>query len=213
MNRRARTCTGDTPDRLHTASRRGEGGMSLVIVLMILVVVSLLGISAAQISTLAERASRNDRDIQMAWEGAEAGLVDAEFDMRTVRQNIFGQAGLSPTDISQFTLGCGTSGSTLGLCQLPVAANGKPAWLAVDLSGSTATVGFGTQTNRQFPNGGGTGAQPYYDPKYLIEAIRDTGDGSRDRSASDPGYVFRVTSLGFGPSPSTQAVVQMIFRN
>ncbi|MFE8645936.1 PilX N-terminal domain-containing pilus assembly protein [Sphingomonas sp. NCPPB 2930] len=189
--------------------------MSLIIVLMILVVVSLLGISAAQISTLAERTARNDRDLQMAWEGAEAGLVDAEFDMRTVRQDTFGQAGLTSTDISKFTLGCGVNGTSQGLCLLPTAVDAKPAWLTVDLSAGTNTVIFGDQTKRAFPSG--NAAQPFSKPNYIIEAIRDSGDGSRDRSATDPGYVFRVTAMGYGPGQlsqsSTQAVVQMIFRN
>ncbi len=197
------------------APQRMHAGMSLVIVLMILVVVSLLGISAAQLSTLAERTSRNDRDIQMAWEGAEAGLVDAEFDMRTIRKNIFGQTGISPTDVSKFQVGCGASGDAQGLCLLPVATTAKPAWLSVDLSADTNVVPVGAKTLRSFPSG--SAAQPAKKPNYLIEAIRDTGDGSRDRSATDPGYVFRVTAMGFGPGQSgqsaTQAVVQMIFRN
>ncbi|PYE78608.1 type IV pilus assembly protein PilX [Xylophilus ampelinus] len=197
------------------ASPSGETGMSLIIVLMILVVVSLIGINAAQISTLAERTTRNDRYTQIAWESAESGLVDAEFDMRNTRQNIFGISGQTPTDITKFQTGCGTSGDSEGLCQLPALVTDKPAWLTVDLSAATNTITFGGQTGRSFPSG--SGAQPYKNPNYLIEAIPDNGDGNRDRSEKMRGYVFRVTSMGFGPGsalrPANQAVVQMIFRN
>lgn len=194
----------------------GQTGMSLIIVLMILVVVSLLGISAAQLTTMAERTARNDRDAQMAWEGAESGLVDAEFDMRSARKTTFGEYGVTPPDITKFVAGCGASGVSQGLCQLPAALTDKPAWLSLDLAATTNAVPLGAKTGRSFPAKPASvsaSPQPAKLPNYVIEIIRDSGDGSRDRSSSDTGYVFRVTSLGFGTRTESQAVVQMIFRN
>ncbi|MGE8397478.1 MAG: pilus assembly PilX family protein, partial [Comamonas sp.] len=58
-----------------------EQGLSLVIVLILLSVVMLLGISAVQISLMGEHTARNDRDYQIAWQSAEAGLQDGELDI------------------------------------------------------------------------------------------------------------------------------------
>ncbi|HUD33331.1 MAG TPA: PilX N-terminal domain-containing pilus assembly protein, partial [Variovorax sp.] len=58
-----------------------QRGVSLIVVLLILVVVSVLGVGGAQIALMAERGSRNDRDMQVAWQAAEAALMDAEFDI------------------------------------------------------------------------------------------------------------------------------------
>jgi Tfp pilus assembly protein PilX len=49
--------------------------------LLLLVIVSILGVGAAQIATMGERSARNDRDMQVAWQSAEAALMDAEFDI------------------------------------------------------------------------------------------------------------------------------------
>jgi len=195
-----------------------QHGLSLIIVMMILVVASILGISAVQISMMAERGARNDRDTQMSWQSAEAGLVDAEYDLRQsptaskTRSSLFGANATGEVDINNFIVGCGTSGSQKGLCALPTSDSDKPAWLTVDFDGTGSTTEFGTWTGRTFAAGSG-GPQPAQPPRYIIEAIKDQGQGSRDRSATSPGYVFRVTSMGFGPRNDIQAVVQMIFRN
>ena len=66
---------------LHTPPVRRNSGVTLIVVLLILVVVSILGVSGIQISMMGERGTRNDRDQQVAWQAAEAALVDAEFDI------------------------------------------------------------------------------------------------------------------------------------
>ena len=51
-----------------------QAGASLIVVLLLLVIVSILGAGAAQIATMGERSARNDRDMQVAWQSAEAAL-------------------------------------------------------------------------------------------------------------------------------------------
>lgn len=58
-----------------------QRGLSLIVVMLILIVVSILGVGGIQISMMGERSTRNERDMQVAWQGAEAGLIDAEFDI------------------------------------------------------------------------------------------------------------------------------------
>ena len=66
----------------HNQSWTRQRGASLIVVLMLLVIVSLLGVASMQISMLSERAARSDRDMQLAWQGAEAALVDAEIELQ-----------------------------------------------------------------------------------------------------------------------------------
>ena len=196
------------PARRQTAQR----GISLVMVMLILVVVSVLGVGAAQIAILSERGARNDRDQQIAWQAAEAALVDAEFDMRdpvpaTSRQSLFD----SKNQVAFFS-GCGTAtsvagGNSLGLCALN--STGKPAWLAVDfttINAAATTTALGAFTGRSFASGG-LGIQPAQLPRYVIEVLPDPfGD------ASNPKVIYRVTAMGFGPRKDIQAVLQIIYR-
>ena len=214
-----------------------QRGASLLIVMLILIVVSILGVGGAQIALMAERGARNDRDMQVAWQAAEAALVDAELDLTTPAPNasspargaLFGMIRVGTparnvqgdkVDLSNFVADCGDTSavgsgglSTFGLCSLPV--TGKPAWLTVDFetTGNGAhTVPFGQFTGRTFA-AGGNGVQPVQAPRYIIESIRDGGAASRDKTSLENKYVYRVTSMGFGPNAETQAVLQMIYRN
>lgn len=195
--------------RIHSRlipNSRLQRGVSLIMVMLILVVVSLLGVGGVQIAIMSERGARNDRDQQVAWQAAEAALIDAESDMLTAtlvtRKAIFD--GKTQID---FVAGCGTSGNSIGLCSL--ALTGKQAWLAVDFTAtgtSAPTTSFGWFTGRTFA-AGGVGIQPAKVPRYVIEVVPDpNGD------KSDPTFLYRVTAMGFGPRTDIQAVLQMIYR-
>lgn len=190
-----------------------QRGASLIMVMMILIIVSLIGIAGIQISILSERSARNDRDQQLAWQSAEAALVDAELDISSTASTR--RAVWSPQpDLTKFVLNCGTTAnhtSSVGLCALPI--SGKPAWSTVDftITGSTApTAVYGQYTSRTF-DAGGPGVQPARPPRYIIEPIEDKGNVSSNAS-SPIQYVYRVTAMGFGPRSDIQAVVQMIYR-
>ena len=182
-----------------------ERGASLIMVMLILVVVSLLGTGGAQIALMSERGARNDRDQQMAWQAAEAALIDAEIDMigtTSTRQALF-----DGKPSSSFLPGCGNSGSAVGLCDVTLI--GKPAWLTVDFtatSSSASTTQYGAFSGRTFA-AGGIGIQPAQAPRYIVELVPDTiGD------KSEPTFLYRVTSMGFGPRTDIQAMVQMLYR-
>lgn len=189
-------------------SRQAEAGASLIMVMLILVVVSLLGVGGAQIALMSERGARNDRDQLVAWQAAEAALIDAEFD-------IIGPGPASTTRVAlldgkqavPFVAGCGNSGNSVGLCSLP--ATGKPAWLTVNfetIGGIAATTALGTFTGKTFA-AGGVGIQPAKVPRYIMELVPDPmGD------AANPTFLYRVTAMGFGPRDDIQAMVQMVYR-
>lgn len=192
----------------HPAFRhKAQHGVSLIMVMLILIVVSVLGVGSAQIALMSERGARNDRDQQVAWQAAEAALNDADFDMfstTSMRRTLFD--GKTQND---FVADCGTSGNSIGLCALKL--TGKPAWLTanyLDVSNSAPTTAFGAFTGRYF-QAGGLGIQPVQAPRYVIEMVPDpTGD----KSDPTPKFLYRVTAMGFGPRTDIQAVLQMIYR-
>jgi type IV pilus assembly protein PilX len=188
-----------------------QSGFSMVTVLIILVVVSLLGLAASKMVVQSERSSRYDRDWQIAWQAAEAALLDAEFDIRGPNSKVGNRvADFTPTSLLGFTDGCGNTTATRGLCT-PAAGGAKPIWYQVDFTDTSATaktVQFGEFTGRSYANGS-TGVRPAQLPRYIIEAIPDQAPGS---SAATPKILYRVTAMGFGPRVETQAVLQMVFR-
>ena len=53
-----------------------QQGAALIIALLMLIVLLMLGIGAMRISLQSEKMSRNQRDRQIAWQAAEAALLD-----------------------------------------------------------------------------------------------------------------------------------------
>jgi type IV pilus assembly protein PilX len=193
-----------------------QTGASLIIVMLLLIVVSVLGVGGIQIAMMSEKATRSDRDKQIAWQATEAALLDAEYDIlgittgsATQRNSIF---KLKATDISKFVAGCGTSGTSKGLCAYDPSA--KPGWLTVDFEAtgnSAATTEFGSFTGRTFPSGS-AGIQPAKAPRYVIEPIPDPYYAATEGPEKSR-YIYRITAMGFGPNADTQTVLQMIYRN
>lgn len=220
---RATNQTARMPSSGACARRTGaaQHGFSLIIVLMILVVVSILGVGGIQISMMAERATRNDRDLQVAWQSAEAALIDAELDIlgqpataTTKRNEIFKRGA---TDVAKFLPGCGKTGEgkSFGLCAPSPVPDVKPDWLTANFVATGAnvnTVAFGTFTERTF-TAGGAGLQPAAAPRYVVEILDDPSSSRTRPPGTAKEYLYRVTALGFGPNANTQAVVQMIYRN
>lgn len=193
--------------------RVSQGGFSLITTLILLTVVMALGIGASQMVLLAERATRFDRDQQIAFQAAEAALLDAEFDIRGPNTSISARMTTFTgrmADLVNFTDGCSAGTTTRGLC-LPAATGAKSAWYTVDFTDETSgavTAKFGEFTGRTLSTGT-TGIRSEILPRYIIEIIQDNTPGA---SQSSPEALYRVTAMGFGPRKETQAVVQMIFR-
>lgn len=181
--------------------------------MIIIVIVSILGISGARIALMSEYSARNDRDYQVAFQSAESALYDAANDMEgvgtTPRNDVF-----VPGNKVDFLQGCGTSGVSKGLCAAEISEgpNVKPVWLQIDLASSTSPAAtFGDFTGSSFA-AGSTGVRPAQVPRYVIEVIDDRFRIGGDKSLPQmKNLLYRVTALGFGPRPEAQAVVQMLY--
>jgi len=61
-----------------TNARQRQNGAALVVALIMLLVMTVLGLAAMQMTRMQERMAGNSRDLNLAFQGAEAGLRDSE---------------------------------------------------------------------------------------------------------------------------------------
>ena len=176
------------------ASARNQRGISLVIVLLFLVMLSILGTTAIQTSSLEEKMTGNERDRQIAFEAAEAALRDAE---REIFQS------LSPS--SPFVSTC-----VNGLCMPSTTA--VPQWEAVNWLSATP---------RQYGAFTAAGAYPVAGlantPRYIIEILprmsptSGNSAGMGARSSTTAGTPYRITAVGWGKRATTQVQLQSVY--
>jgi len=178
----------------------------------------VLVIGAAQVSLVGERSARNDRDTEVAFQAAEAALVDAERDVLGPNPHAAQRLCLfNGSDISAFVAGCGGAGIRQGLCA-PAEAGEKPAWMTADFAADSATsVAYGTFTGQSYASGDAVtktraGTLPVRAPRYVVEVVRNLGGWQsgqlQSASARSASYLFRVTAIGFGMQEDTQVVLQ-----
>lgn len=206
----------DLKNRFMCRKNSAQQGASLITSLILLIVISMLGISAAQIALEEEKASRNDRDRQIAFQAAEAALDDAELDIENSpdsaksRSHIFSpNSSLGFPDDDEASCRSGKGNIYLGLCH-HTNEETKPVWLTANLmeeSPAQNAVPYGTFTGRLFPVG--KGSLPSKLPKYIIELLAYSQDGE---SADQVSYFYRVTAIGFGTRDTTKVVLQAYYR-
>jgi len=63
---------------LHTVTPRGQSGAALMVALVMLLVLTVLGVTAIRTTTLQEKMAGNMRDANLAFQAAEASLRDGE---------------------------------------------------------------------------------------------------------------------------------------
>ncbi|WBS05717.1 pilus assembly protein [Pseudoduganella sp. SL102] len=185
--------------------RRRQGGVALVVTLVMLVAVLMLAATAAGMALMGEKAARAGRDRQVALQAAEDALMDAERDIEEAGPE---RAALlaAPGD---FGPGCG-SGAALGLCG-PAGPDEAPAWQAVDLAADGAegaAVALGHFTGAAMQTG--QGALPMRRPRYIIERRPDHRPGEEAGAAAR--YYYRVTAIGFANREGVQVVLQSAWR-
>jgi len=188
-------------------------GTALLMCLLMIAVATLLGMSGARIALQDERAGRNDRDRRLAFEAAEAALLDAQLDIEqasdTPRGALFGKSA------PRFPLECGTAGMSragvlLGLCD---GVSADPAWHRTDFADASLanarTAAYGQFTGQAMQAGVGPMQQRL--PRYLIEAYADRRAGAvADLSGSS--RLYRISAMGFGAQDGTRVLLQAWYR-
>lgn len=211
------------PHRQSVSIAQSEGGFSLIVSLMMLIVIIILGISASQMAVNEERGARNDRDRQLAFQAAEAALKDAEYEILNPASpecasspNSRGRAGTTTCfdedNVLGFEADCSAPPNE-GLCL--ASSSAVPTYLSPNVqfladaqgTGNSHTVKYGRFTGKTFPTQGTVAgaAFPKYAPRYIIEIVLKN-------LSTDPGepHMFRVTAMGFGANPNSQVVLQSV---
>lgn len=183
------------------ARRASQRGMSLILVLLFLVILTLAGVAASTMSLSSERMARNSRDENIALQAAEAALRDARNDI-SIKRQLTGLTGATAScDAADYKAYC-----------LP-ATTGKQVWEAyIDDSAHSAELGefTGLTTAEKMPTvassrSNGVSKQP----RYVIEPIPDLVGNDLTKP---PKYVYRITAVGYGANPSTRVLVQEVVR-
>nr|WP_315231266.1 PilX N-terminal domain-containing pilus assembly protein [uncultured Albidiferax sp.] len=219
---------------LRSAPRRQQGA-SLVIVLLFLLALTGLTIWAARQSLLGEGIARNQQDLQVARQAAEAALRDAERDIVNVNYSgVLSNASCSrgyyvPEATGRFDTNC-----TAGLCiRTDNYANSdwsQAAEGSTDHSEPWWPKGKGGLWNDTVANKPGrvpvstancstfTGAVPVgtytgapiirgvaKQPEYILEFFKRNQIGGKTVN------LYRITARGFGYTNRTQVVLQSVF--
>lgn len=177
-----------------------ESGASLLVALMILIILTMLGLTTLRVATTEERMSGNSRDRSLAFQAAEAALRDAEFDIRCQKYD-----GDPSTTIRSSGCISGPTGAdascTLGLCCNPSGLTCIEPTTAVNLNACFSSVSaspcveFGTYTAA--PDLTGVTRQP----RYLIEPF-----------LVDSKNYYRITARGYGLNVDTQVTLQEVYK-
>ncbi len=169
---------------------KNEKGISLVISLIFLVVLSILALTAIRTNIVEEKLAGNSRDWTLAFEAAEAALREGEKDVQSGTRFI-GEGGFD-------------SSCTNGLCKPQT--DGTAIWQDLEQAGNTGwlyganvgpSIAYGTYAS---PNT--SIASVAKQPRYIIEVLTEKGSSLVQKSYGSQGnqYVYRITARGFGAS-------------
>ncbi|MCO6413926.1 MAG: hypothetical protein J5I92_14390 [Thiogranum sp.] len=181
----------------HSTSRSQQHGAALVVSLMMLLVMTLIGITAMNTTVLEEKMAGNSRQRQLAFQSAEAALRSAEDWLFTNVTNVAAfETTFNGTPAELYWERKPRPGSTL-----------RP--ITIDVYDHSAwAVG-----NSQEPATSVTSATDQQDPRYVIEYLGRSGEPPLDVNDPDPRpYAFRITSIGWGTDNTTTYVAQSTYR-
>ena len=203
-------------------SARRQTGAALITGLIFLVILSIIGVTAARMSSLEERMSGNMRDRLVAMQAAELALRDAERDI--TRQGTPGDIRNPPiSGLSDFAVECdndSTDGTDDdGLCYRPgstsdIVSNTEIEWPTFTYSGTNyaaftldmtaaPSVAYGTYTGEE--------EIPVVaeQPRYIIEGIKRYC--WRTCGATET-VGYRITVRAVGANPNTVVWLQETYK-
>ncbi|HEY2782506.1 MAG TPA: PilX N-terminal domain-containing pilus assembly protein [Steroidobacteraceae bacterium] len=102
------------------STRQQQSGVVLFVALMLLLILSMIGVTVARLQTVEERMARNEDSRQLAMQGAEAGLRSAEFFLLNAPA-----VGFFANDTAGLYVVSPTTGSMIPALDMSVAANVK----------------------------------------------------------------------------------------
>jgi len=179
-----------TPAR-HRPLPRRQRGVALFISLVLLLMLTIIGVSGVQSTSLEVRMARNDHDGLLAFQAAESALRDAEDQLETITSTVdFVDTG----DDGLWTV------SDIGDPQ---------RWDDLAIFDSDATsIEADTAV-------AGVAEPPRYIIEYVASVVREENayqlNDPYGQSASDRIEIFRVTALGTGGSAQSRVLLQSTY--
>ncbi len=170
-------------------SKNTQRGAILVTSLLILIVLTILGVTAMQMTRMQERMAGNSRDISLAFQGSEAALRDAE---RVVRDYV-----IEPAKCSNASATCTT---VYGREVLPNLADQAKTWWQ-----NTARE-YGTEGTQELTNEG-----LLEDPKYATEELLHVRNCLVMDADCGRRTIYQVTARSTGGSGEADVVLQTTY--
>lgn len=181
---------------LTSINKAHQRGAILIVSLLMLMVMTLIGITAVGTTTLEEKMAGNNRQRQLAFQAASSALREAETwlatNVRTVSQF---ETAFNGTPAELYWVRQPSPGDSVRA--VPMDIYDGNAWAAGNSQQPATSVVTGTQ-------------QP---PRYVIEYMGRIGEPPLDYNEPDHRqYAFRVTAIGWGTGNTTTYVAQSTFR-
>lgn len=186
-----------------------QQGAALIVGLIVLLLMTIMGLSAMQGTSLQEKMSGNLRDTTLAFNASEAALRYAEEGLI---------ATLDDADkgklFSNCSSGCQIVDSDGNTDANTALQNGAPSWDAAAIAYGSLKDGSGN--NISLPSGSELNSSTLVvnPPKVMVEYIRfkkdalDTGGGTTE----DKGIVlYRTTAKAQGGSTNAEVILQTIY--
>jgi len=174
-------------------TRDRQGGVVLFMSLIMLLIITVLGLSSVQTTSMQERMARNSRDVNLAFQAAESAIKDAE----TIVEEL--------ASLSDFDAPDANANGLYYEADFDEESNWKAVdWDAEDGNYFTAST---TVSN--------VASQPKYIVEHVKTVVSDEDRLNLDNVGQDTGsgraQIFRVTVYGTGGTDSARVMIQSTY--
>ncbi len=207
-----------------TPLQRPQRGVALVFVLLMMTIAITVALFAARSTLLGDKAARNDRDHQVAFQAAELALNDAELDIMdatlALAQNSKARGcKFGNKDVAFYPEpNCSANTDRRGFCEQVIGST-KPMYEVInweDTNDATRVyVKYGEFTGRsaQFATGDGSTSvkppTPAKPPKYIIvQSSPAKVQILRNKQTFEVEAAYKVYALGYGVNPNTKVMLE-----
>lgn len=176
--------------------RQAQNGSVLIVSLLFLLVLTLIGITSMQGTSLEEKMAGNTRGGTLAFQAAEAALRDGEGQVMSI-------------DLYDPPIPCSSAPCQVWQLNAPTTDPMAPPETQPMSWWQTNGREYGENSTKEF-------SALATDPRFLVESLSYDPGGSivdaNDRARQIGPHFYRVTAAGFGPQNSTQRVLQSTVR-
>jgi type IV pilus assembly protein PilX len=172
--------------------KQSQRGVALFISLVMLLLLTILGVSSVQTTSMQERMARNARDGNLAFQAAETAVHDGE---QFIEDTFNSLAAFDDP-----------SAAGAGL-YYEAAFDAMPQWLDVDWGGGNVKDAATAV--------GGVASQPRFIIEHIKTVISDQDRLNLDNIGSDTGagraQIFRITTRGTGGTDTARVMIQATY--